>query len=140
MVDFIKGSMDFFREYFFQILLASLILSLWMVYLTTHDIHIKDVKPHLVKKVTVEAFESPFYDSQNKTAKAFDEMCKKDPYECNNMCGTLKDVETCNTSNSCVWVHDKDGNQKCVTGNHLGATFNPMSYAKTLFQNKEINI
>ena len=40
MVDFIKGSFDFFEEYFFQIMLASLILALWMVYLTTHDIHI----------------------------------------------------------------------------------------------------
>lgn len=140
MVDFIKGTYDFFTQYFFQIMLVCLMLALWMVYLTTHDIHIKDVKPHLVKKVTVETFESPFYDSKNKSAVAFDEMCKEDPYKCNDMCGSLKDVETCNTSNSCVWVHDKDNKQKCVTGNHLGATFNPMSYVKTIFQNKEINI
>ena len=140
MVDFIKGAIKFFEEYFFQIMLTCIALASWMIYLTTHNIHIKDVKPHLVKKATVEAFESPFYDSKNKSAMAFDEICKKDPYECNKMCGTLKDTETCNTSNSCVWVHDKDNNEKCVTGNHLGATFNPMSYMKTIFQNKEINI
>lgn len=138
MVDFMKGSYEFFEQYFLQIMLIVLGLSLWMVYLTTHDIHIRDVKPHLVKKVTVETFESPFYDSKNKSAMAFDEMCKKDPYKCENMCETLKDVETCNTSKSCVWVHDKNNTEKCVTGNHLGATFNPMSYVKTLFQNKEI--
>ena len=98
MVDFLKGTYEFFEQYFLQIMLIVLGLALWMVYLTTHDIHIRDVKPHLVKKVTVETFESPFYDSKNKSAMAFDEMCKKDPYKCENMCGTLKDVETCNTS------------------------------------------
>ena len=140
MVDFIKGAIDFFETYFFQIMLTVLILALWMIYLTTHDIHIRDVKPHLVKKAVIETFESPFYDSKNKSAKAFDELCKKDPYKCESMCGTLNDLETCNTSKSCVWVHNEKNTQKCVAGNHLGATFNPMNYIKTIFQNKEINI
>ena len=47
-------------------MLITLVLALWMVYLTTHNIHVKDVKPHLVKKVIVETFESPFYDAKNK--------------------------------------------------------------------------
>lgn len=140
MVDFIKGTYSFFEQYFFQIMLVSLVLALWMIYMTTHDIHIKDTKSHLVKNVVVESFESPFYDSKNKSELAFDEMCKKDPYKCDSMCNTLKDLQTCNTSKSCVWVHDKDNNENCVAGNHLGATFNPMNYVKTLFQNKEINI
>lgn len=145
MVDFIVGSIKFFETYFVQIMLSMLIFCLIMIYMTTHHIVIKDRKDHLVKKVIVENFENPFaenifFDPNKKSALAFDEMCKKDPYKCETMCNSLNDAETCNTSNSCVWVHEKDGNEKCVTGNHLGATFNPLKYMKTFFQNKEINI
>ena len=69
MVDFIKGAIKFFEEYFFQIMLTCIALASWMIYLTTHNIHIKDVKPHLVNKATVEAFESPFYDSKKNQQK-----------------------------------------------------------------------
>ena len=143
MVDFIMGTVKFFDEYITQILLAVMILCLITVYLITNDIVIKERKSHLVKKVTVETFENPFeqnlfYDPNKRSALAFDELCKKDPYKCDEMCNSLINSEVCNSSNSCVWVHDKENNEKCVAGNHLGATFNPLNYIKTFFNNKEV--
>ena len=146
MVDFIKGSVIFIEKHFLQIMLTVLLLCLMVIYLTTHNIHIIDRPVHKPsKKVIVENFENPFsenifFDPNKKSALAFDELCKKDPYKCDSMCNSLNDAETCNTSNSCVWTHTTSGYEKCVAGNHLGATFNPFSYAKTFFQNKQVNI
>lgn len=145
MVDFIKGSAIFIEKHFMQIMLTVLLLCLMVIYMTTNNIQIIDRHSHVVKKVKVENFENPFaenifFDPNRKSALAFDELCKKDPYKCETMCNKLDDAETCNTSSSCVWTHNKDGSEQCVAGNHLGATFNPLSYAKTFFQNKKVNI
>lgn len=149
MANFIKGAINFMSTYFLQILLMVLVLCLITIYMVLHNVHIHKTKHHLVRTATLEAFENPFADSllfdpEKNTAVAFDEMCKKDPYQCETMCGSLKDAETCNMSNSCVWTHSKDAKdnliEKCVSGNDLGATFNGDNYIKTFFKNMEINI
>ena len=150
MVNFFKGSILFMEKYFLQILLMVLVFCLITIYMVTHDIHIHKAKHHLVKVATVEAFENPFaesllFDPKTNGAVAFDETCKKDPYQCDEMCKSLSDSETCNMSNSCVWTHsnpDEDGitNEKCVAGSDSGATFNANNYIKTFFKGLEINI
>jgi len=148
MANFFKGSIAFMEKYFLQILLMVLVYCLITIYMVTNNIHIHKSKHHLVKVATVETFENPFaesllFDPKTNGAKAFDETCKRDPYECHEMCNSLLDSETCNMSNSCVWTHskeDEDGNmeEKCVAGNDLGATFNADKYIKTFFNGLEI--
>ena len=128
MTNILSLSKKFIRNYYLQIILVVFALGLFLLNTILREI---------------EMFENPlekssFYNAHKKTAIAFDEMCKKDPYKCDKMCASLDEIETCNTSNSCVWVHEEDGSEKCVAGNHLGATFNPMKYIKTIFKNKEL--
>ena len=149
MVNFLKGARQFMSIHFLQILLVVLALCLITIYMSINNIHIHKPKHHLVKVATMETFENPFadrllFDPEKNTAVAFDELCKKNPYECENMCNSLSDSETCNMSNSCVWAHREDEEEnvveQCVAGNDLGATFNGDNYVKTFFKNMEINI
>ena len=150
MANFFKGSILFMEKYFLQILLMVLVFCLITIYMITHNIHIHKAKHHLVKVATMEAFENPFaesllFDPKTNGARAFDETCKRDPYQCHEICNSLLDSETCNMSNSCVWTHskpDEDDNteEKCVAGSDLGATFNADKYVKTFLKGLEINI
>ena len=87
MANFFKGSIAFMEKYFLQILLMVLVFCLITIYMVTNNIHIHKSKHHLVKVATVETFENPFaesllFDPKTNGAKAFDETCKRDPYEC----------------------------------------------------------
>ena len=71
-----------------------LVFCLITIYMTINDIHIHKAKHHLVKVATMEAFENPFaesllFDPKTNGAVAFDETCKKDPYQCHEMCNSL---------------------------------------------------
>jgi len=143
MVNFIKGSATFFTKYIFQILLMSLVLCLITIYMTIHNVHFPKSHPKLEKVMTIEAFESPFYDEENNLSVAFTEDCKSDPYKCHERCNSIGEIETCGMTSSCVWTHSKpdendNSTQQCVAGDDLGATFNAGKYIKTFFKGLEI--
>ena len=158
----VQGSIMFIRNHMFSILLIVLILFLMTSFMVMHHIMFPNVRPVLKKVVVVENFTDTFDVNPEQVATdVSDQLRQHKPSGYDNSvlptkfcathvrdlragdasCRQLKTSDTCNLTSCCVWAsHKKDG-EGCVSGNHLGPTFDAFDYKPDfLFSGKKHSI
>lgn len=125
MKGFVDSSIDFFSNYFFQIILVALIFLLIRGYLISRDIKFVDTKPHLEKVIVVESMGSNLSKNTNcsnndisQTIKAYnnlyDNFCEKIKEKDDGgkeMCSTLK-KKSCQLVDCCGWAFNSNSKNK----------------------------
>ena len=122
MKGFVDSSIDFFSNYFFQIILVALIFLLIRGYLISRDIKFVDRKPHLEKAVVVESMSNlenqEFYQKHPLYNKKFHdnlyELIKDAVDGGREICSKFKE-KSCYLIKHCGWTFNKkEGKEKGI--------------------------
>ena len=123
-VDFVRGSVQFMKKNLFSILMMVLILFLITSYMVLHNIVFVKTHPVLKKMVIVENF----VHDNSVLPKKFCAIHLTDFKAGDHACRQLLTSDTCNLTDCCVWATHPSNGEACVSGNHLGPTFDAFDY------------